>query len=327
MSAHLAERRAFLEGCAAVDVTADLALVRVSGGDAFDYLQRSVSSDLRKLEAGRGQRSTLLTNKGKMIAAFDLFQAGEGFLLVVERAAAADLVEGLERFIILDAVEVHCDDTWGVLTIQGPTAAAVVTQCLPAITGELPTAPLTLLGAISSDLFAVVNDRCDMGGYDLWTPTESVAECVAAAVGHGAVAATRETLEGVRVAAGVARFGIDASDKNFPPESGWGDAVSYDKGCYTGQEVVARIRTYGHVNRQLRRLRMAGELLPPPVGAEVRDGEAKVVGSVTSSAAIDGGAVALAYVKNHCAEPGTTVVVCAGDEEISACVEALAAGS
>ncbi|MEM7164451.1 MAG: glycine cleavage T C-terminal barrel domain-containing protein [Planctomycetota bacterium] len=313
----------FESGCAVVDLTAQLALVRVTGADAFDYLQRTVSSDLRRLVPECGQRSTLLTPKGKMIAAFEVFRVSEADLvLTVERSAAAALAETIERFVILESVSIAAEE-WSVLSLQGTTAR----QVAGALT-TLAELPLAVAGSLTEGPFFVANDRCGRGGCDVWVRPDGLAETQQRVTDAGGVAVSVAALEEERIAAGVPRFGIDATVDNFPPESGWGDAVSYDKGCYTGQEVVARIRTYGHVNRQLCRLRFAAApsaaLSAALVGAEVRDGDGKVVGQVTSAtAASELPAVALAYVRNRCADPGAKVHVEVAGGHLEATVAAL----
>jgi folate-binding protein YgfZ len=125
----------------------------------------------------------------------------------------------------------------------------------------------------------------------------------------GAKPVSEEAFEALRVAAGVPRYGADFDDRHFPQETGMDDGMSYTKGCYLGQEVVARIHYRGHVNHQLRALVFDGEA--PEPGTELSlEGEA--VGRLGSVANTAGGTLGLAILHRKAAEPGTRVVGAGG---------------
>jgi len=157
----------------------------------------------------------------------------------------------------------------------------------------------------------VRESRGGFPGFDVRVPMSDVEDLRASLVGAGATPSSHAVLESARIEAGIPRWGAELTEDVLPDEAGlpgrgW---VSYTKGCYIGQETVARIRTYGHVNRNLVRLVLDAADLPAP-GAEIRAGEAKA-GAVTSAtlSARLGKAVALGYVKREHAAPGTTLWV------------------
>jgi folate-binding protein YgfZ len=148
--------------------------------------------------------------------------------------------------------------------------------------------------------------RGSMLGYDLFVPTAALAvmaeKLIAAAQACGGRVCGWDALEMVRIEAGIPRFGLDMDESNLPPESGIDSrAVSYTKGCYIGQEVIARIRTYGHVTKTLRGLRLADDLKElPKKGDKLFQGE-KEIGFVTSALASPflKANVALGYVRRE----------------------------
>lgn len=296
-------------------------LIRVDGSDAFDYLQRMISADLRRLRSDQGLLATILTGKGKLVAPFEAIAVGptdggsrsrtNSFLLLADELAAGPLEERLRGTIILEDVEIESwSGVYSLVTVQGPGAAGVLA---------------TLLGANDLSLverscravdrgWVIRRRRSAASGWDCVLPQSEAAEfvrSVSTQLGHPR--ATPFVVECARIEAGEPKFGTDATDANLPPECGYEPALSYDKGCYAGQEVVARIRTYGHVNKVLRRVRF--EPGPSPVaGAEILVA-GQAVGRLTSvgSALRSGVPLALGFVKFALAERGGSVEVVTAD--------------
>ncbi|MFQ5654585.1 MAG: YgfZ/GcvT domain-containing protein [Planctomycetota bacterium] len=307
--------RAFVEGCALLDLRGLVGTLRVGGRDAEDYLQRMISADLHKVTAARGARSTLMTGKGKLIAPFEIFRLDDAFLCVVEESALAGLREGLERCVILEEVVVEGrGGEGGVISLQGPAARMVLREA--AGVEDPPEEPFGIraieAAASASEALLIRRPRSHAGGWDVILDRDFDAALLQRFLDAGAIAVDEIAIERARLDAGLARFGIDATDKNLPPECGCEDAISYDKGCYAGQEVVARIRTYGHVNRLLRRVLLEGSEVPGPGDPILIDG--KEAGTVTSAALSPrtGHAVAPGFVRYRQAAPGTQAAVLIG---------------
>lgn len=267
-------------------VRVDRALIWVEGPDAEGFLQGLLSNDVAHLEAGGSRPALLLDARGRIVAAATVHRDGdEAFTLVVEPALATALAEALERY--------HFSED---LMILGPEPAEAV------VTLEAVAAPA------AGDL--VVDG-----------PLPGSREVVAADPGAvieaaGLAEQPAAALEAARVLAGVPRVGVDTGPTTLVQEAGLEDAaVSFDKGCYLGQETVARAQFRGRVNRVLRGLRLEGAA--PGPGAEVRHG-GRAVGTLTSVVTIPGhGALGLAIIRRE-AEPGAAVEVVAADGDARA---------
>lgn len=308
--------RAFLEGAALLDFTGRETVLSASGPDAEVFLQRMLSCDLRRATdgedgGGHGISGTLMGGKGKLIAPFVLLREGDGFLLLVEREAFEPLCAALDRVLILEEVELAEGD-FRVVSVQGPSAGTRLGgDDAPLPSDEHAWVPLEV-GAERPGL-VVRHTRSVAGGWDLLLPSGAADAVLGRLRAEGAVSVDDVAIDRHRVLAGVPRFGVDGTEENLPTEAGYDAAIAYDKGCYAGQEVMARIRTYGHVNRRLCRLRCEGGGTAPEAGAALRsdDEGAKPLGRVTSVAIdpADGTSVALGFVRYRAAEPGTVVAI------------------
>jgi folate-binding protein YgfZ len=284
-----------------------------------------LSSEVKALGVGDGQASSLLNPKGKIIGVFRLFRPREDeFALVFADPLPPNLLPALRKYALLDDVPVEDASARRFkLSVEGPRAAALIRAAL----GVEPPEPTRLRdfewrGAPVA-LYAAAETVA--GGWSVEAPPEAAAAlwealCAAApafaggAVGHRAA-------ELLRIEAGVPRFGLDFGQDNFPGEAGFESALTYSK-CYVGQEVVARMRTYGHVNRGLRGLGIEGGD-PPAPGSPVlsEHGEVGAVGSAARSPRW--GTIALALIHRQAWTPGTRLRVASGGRELAAEVREL----
>jgi hypothetical protein len=249
-------------------------LVVVSGPDATSFLQNLVSQDLDPVAVGESASSLLLTPQGKLDVLFRATRVGDDeWWLDTEADFGPRLAESLTRFKI--RVDADIDDrtaNTGMLTVVGGTTSA------PSDARALPTE----------------------WGADIVGPAATVATAAPSVERRSA-----DDWEVFRIQLGIPRYGIDVDEKTIPQEAFLErDAVAFDKGCFLGQELVARIDSRGHVNRYLRRLTIDGDIVPPS-GATVHAGEEKSVGAVTSAAAVPGGdrVVALAMIRREVEPP------------------------
>lgn len=289
-------------------------LLEVRGADRVRWLDGMLTNDVTRLAPGpdaSGCYAMLLTHQGRIVADLHVTLHDDAFWLDVHRDAMAALVERLEHHIIADDVALHdASSRFEWLGVEGCAASAVVTA---AAGRELALAadcwaPIELAGSA----VAVVRwGTSGSDGYRLLVPAgcgAAVAEVVAAAGRPlGIVEAGSAALEVMRVEAGIPRFGAELDASVLPAEAGLERAISQTKGCYIGQEVVARMASRGRSSHRLVGLRFDTEA--PPVGAAVR-ADAKEIGEVTSVATSARlGPIALAFVRSAHAVDGARVQV------------------
>jgi folate-binding protein YgfZ len=315
-----AEYRAATGSCGLLD-RSERGKLALTGADAKSFLQGQVSNDVQALTPGTGCYSALLTPKGKMLADLRILdagtaEAGEVLLLDTERSALQELFNVIRRFSLGYDVQLHKRTLQlGLLSLIGPHAERVVAAAAGGSTGA------GALGAAEHDHVAgelagveVRVIRTDLGA-DLLCDAEHAEALREALVAAGARPVSQATADTVRIERGRPRYGVDLDDTVIPQEADLNArAVSFTKGCYVGQETVARLYYRGKPNRRLRGLRLAEPASP---GSEITFGDRVVgrLGSVAESPAL--GPVALALVRRE-APPGSHVRV--GDDEIQAVV-------
>lgn len=287
--------------------------IDVLGPDAAEYLQGQLTNDVESVAVGEGQYAALLDRKGHMQADLRVVRVGEGAILLDTEPETKDAVlKHLTMYSIGRDVQV-ADATGerGAVSLIGPRAVEI------AGTAPLPEFANEATSVAGVDVVAVGT----RDGIDLLLPLAERDRVVGVLVEAGAVEVSPEAVEIVRVEAGVPRFGAEMDAATMPAEAGIvEDAVSFTKGCYIGQETVARLHYKGKPNRHLRGLRLSGSAAP---GAALRLGEKEVGtlgGSVVSPAL---GPIGLAIVRRE-AEPGTDVAV--GEDGVTAEVVALPFG-
>jgi folate-binding protein YgfZ len=306
--------------------------LRITGAQRAKFLQGILTNDADLLKPGRGLYTAVLTAKGKMQADLTVYALADWFWVDAEPESAARLPTLLSRYTIgTDATVVDLSTSHRVLGLYGPAAPRAVAAAFPDL--SLPAADLAVAEAVWSGHPLVIAAAGYPGtpGYKLLLPAEAVDGARRTLLTAGATSVDAEALEAVRIESGVPRFGMDMSEDNFPPEARIEDrAVSYTKGCYLGQETIARIKTYGHVNRLLvgllpdtdQPIPRGTKLYHPDVTSVLReDKEAGYVTSSVYSPALKR-VIALGYVNRKIEVPGTIVTV-GQDATIQATVAAL----
>jgi folate-binding protein YgfZ len=297
----------------------------LTGADRVRFLHGQVTNDVKRLRVGEGCYAALTTAKGKMESDLNIYCLQDELLLDFEPGLAERISQRLEKFIVADDVQVvDVVPHYGLLSVQGPKAEAVVRAL--EISSEIPAKPLQsakVSEAMVGEIYLVNQPRVALAGYDLFVPINSLGavadKLIAAAKSVGGRATGWDALEIARVEAGIPRFGVDMHETNIPLECGIeARAVSYSKGCYIGQEVINRIHSIGHVNRELRGLRLEGDLKSQPAKGEKLFHEAREVGYITSavkSPALDA-YVALGYVRREHNQVGAELVLNSNGTEI-----------
>lgn len=289
--------------------------LEIAGADRQRFLNGMVTCEVRDLGEGGGAYGFVTSRKGGVLADFALLELGDRFLLELAPGRAAAVAEHLGAYVLADRVEIRPAGDRLPLTLAGPRAREVLRE----LVGALPPAAESRWGHAPAEAAGrpvIVASRPLLGveTWTVWTAAGDAAAVAEAALEAGASPVGYDALDTVRIEAGIPCWGRDYDDSNLPQETGLDEALNFTKGCYLGQEVVARIHYRGGVNRTLRGLQFDGDE-PPEEGTELLLEGRPVgkVGSATLSPALEG-PVGLAILHKRGAEPGTRLEV-AGDGE------------
>jgi tRNA-modifying protein YgfZ len=293
--------------------------IELSGADRSTFLHNLCTQEIRKLPAGAGCEAFLTTVQGKTLAHVFVFATPESLVLETVAGEAEKILKHLDHYLVCEQVTVtDRSDQWSELYLAGAQS-----ECL---LGELT--------AIQLGEARLAHAAANMGGRTVWlrradlagpigflisARTEDLEAARAALCEAGAVACGAEAFEAARIEWGFPLFGLDISDKNFPQEVARDSlAISFVKGCYLGQETVARIDALGHVNKTLAGLRFL-EATIPPSGLEIRAAD-QAVGQVTSAAFSPrwSAPLALGYVRRGSNMPCTRLTSDLGEIEVVA---------
>lgn len=287
------ERLAAAETGLAVGPAERRAFLRATGPDALDFLHRMSTQDLNRLVPGEAVHAAFLTARGHLLGEGTVLRRDGDVLLSLAPEAGKGTRDHLERLVIMDDVTFEdLSGAWVALPVFGPRAAVALAA---AAAGDLPRVAVARRGA-----------PCVEG----WLGIAEAERVSAALLDAGAVALSREDLEVLRIAAGVARWGADMDEGRLPMEAGLTrDAISFTKGCYVGQELVMRATARGHLQRGLVQLSLPAGASP---GAKLF-ANGQEMGAVTSAADTPGGRVGLGYVKRVAWPEGTRLATEGGE--------------
>jgi tRNA-modifying protein YgfZ len=249
------EYRTATEACGVLD-RSERGKLALTGPEAKSFLQGQVTNDVEALSPGRGCYAAFLTPKGKMLGDLRVLDAGDELLLDTERSALQELFNMIRRFSIGFDVELHKRTLErGLLSLLGPEAEAVAGA--GGLGEDEHSHALLSIGGFEARAI-----RTDLG-VDLLCEAGDVDGLRAALADAGVVPVSEAVAECLRVEHGRPRYGVDLDDSVIPQEAGLNErAVSFTKGCYVGQETVARLHYRGKPNRHLRGLRLSDAASP-----------------------------------------------------------------
>jgi folate-binding protein YgfZ len=311
------EYRTLKEACGVVD-RSERGKLALSGSQAVEFLNGQVTNELADLRPGEGRYAAFLTHKGKMLGDVRILAVGAGacdappgLLLDTERVALQELFDMIRRFKIGYDVELHKRTLErGLLSLIGPESERIA-GAEQLGDGEHANERLEI-GPI-----AALAVRTDVG-IDLICDATGTEKLTGELLARGAAPVSLDAAECLRVEHGRPRYGIDLDSSTIPQEAGLNErAVSFTKGCYVGQETVARLHYRGKPNRHLRGLRLSA---PADSGEELHLAERSVGRLGSSVVSPELGPIALALVRRE-AEPGAKVSV--GERGVSALVAEL----
>jgi folate-binding protein YgfZ len=299
----------------AIGHIADRAFLSVRGPDAARWLNGMVTNSIATLESGHGNYNFILNAQGRILGDCTIYRESEAeaFLLATDASQLDSIRQHLEKFIIMDDVElVPAPTDMNICVLVGPNAPELVRRYYRSARNEMQPdlAPLRL--SVSSEIIDQIITS-DLGLVPRIEIAYSEANRMSSEfVEMGAVQVSPEVLESLRILSGTPRYGVDIrntdSAHDLPQETGQTRALHFAKGCYLGQEIVERIRSRGNVHRTFSGFRLEGTL-PTPGSALLAEG--KPVGELTSVAAIPlpSGTLqlALGYVRREAIDRGLTL--------------------
>jgi len=300
------------------------AYLAFTGPDRVRYLNAILTNNIKDLAAGQGTVSLLLNPQGHILAEIETYALADRLFCVSYAMIREQLASWMDKYIIMDDVTLT-DETerWGTLALEGPKAAAVVKEI-----ARVDLSQLNELASVDAEIVRFAQDdnikrapipcrlvKRSPGGV---AAAEFVGErgqltalwevLLEAARKQGGGPAGYTALSGRRLELGVPWFGYDFGEKQIPHEAGLENShISYTKGCYTGQEIVERVRSRGHVNRRRVGLLFSGDAVPEAGAALTLEG--KEAGNVTRAARIwyPARVIGMGYVRKEAEAPGTAL--------------------
>ena len=304
--------------------------IRVTGDDRVKWLQSLISNDILPLQPGQGRYSSFLTHKGKMLGYFRVYTLSD-CLWVEDVGEVGDATfQALRKFLLYGtkAKMENCAESWGLLLISGPKACATVNAAFGVDMSDLKpvSAIAAQIGGHAS--FVLRTEETGEDDLEILLPTDALSAAwerlLEAGATYGIKAVGGHAREALRIEAGLPKAGPDLNEEIVPPEANLeGKAFSLNKGCYPGQEVVARMDTYGNIRRHLVGLVVKSSALPTK-GAKLYSGDREVgwVSSATMSPQ-QKGVIALGFPLRDFSTPNTALTVEIDGTRYDATVQAL----
>ena len=310
-----AEYRAATQGVALAD-RSPVGRLQATGPDVLDLLNRLSTNRVDPLDPGAGETTVLTTNKGRIIDWITLLHPGDRTIILTSPPCSEAVSAWIDRYTIIEDVTVEdVTPSTALIGVLGPAASAVVEQVLGPAAAALPPLGCLTVPWGAGTVLAARTLPLGVPGYDLMVDAagapslwDALAE---AGAPHGVQPIGHEAMESLRVESGLPRWGPELGDAYNPLEAGLTESVSWTKGCYIGQEVVARLWTYHKVQRFLVSLTFQGENdARPAPGAALHVGDARV-GALTSVAYSPGAGalLGLGYLRAAHATVGQAVEV------------------
>jgi aminomethyltransferase len=279
----------------------------MKGRDHAKFLHRMVSNDIQRLAPGQGTYATLLNPQGHILVDMRLYRAEDRFFLDTDADLRDKALLALKRYVIADQVEFEPLELYA-LAFQGPRSRPLLEKTLHISLPAMQEFDHFATNYAGFPVRVVRASSTGEEGYEVWAGARGLLAVWGAACGqaptYGMLPCGTRALESLRIEAGIPRYGQELGEDTIPNEAGLWNALSFNKGCYVGQEIVERTRSRGHVNWKLMGLIVESEV-PPPAGEKlVREG--REIGEVTSSCLSPtlAKSIALAYLRREVSQAG-----------------------
>ena len=301
-------------------------VLELTGEDRASFLHRLISNDVENLSVGEGNYATLLTHRGKIIADINVYNLEESIYVITAPQVIDTLFTELDKYIIADDVELKKVTDVGIIAVAGPTTMDLVESVLD--TENLDS--LTEYGSISVEfkndcVHCIRSDFFGEIGLNLITSSGNLEELWKSLTSFRTDVTPfgYQTQESLRIEAGTPVYSKELTDSVIPLEAELDYAIDFEKGCYIGQEIVARMKYRGHPNRLLRGIEIQSDEIVP-INTKIYDGD-KEIGWVTSSTYSPSleKQIALGYVRMAYTDPGCTVQLAVSDGHITGTIVVL----
>jgi folate-binding protein YgfZ len=267
------ELAALTAGCGVYDL-GWLARLRITGADRVRWLNGMVTNTVKDLKPGQLNYTFLLNAQGRIQGDGTVYASPDALFFVTDREQMPKLAAHLDRFIIMDEVELAQDAGAAALGLCGPEAHSLLVRL--GLTDE----------AMPANSFAqygpVLAARDDAGHFILWTTAETIGALWQQLTEAGAAACGVNAVEALRVLEGRPRYGVDIQEKSLAQETGQMRALNFNKGCYLGQEIVERVRSRATMHRGLQCFALEGPLPHAGVALFAENAPDTAVGTLTS---------------------------------------------
>jgi len=313
-----AEYEALRRGVGVIDLSS-VGKLEVRGKNAAQFINGQVTNEVKALPPGDGVFAVFPNVQGKVVALCHVYNLGDRLLLELDASTREKIFQSLSRFVPAGDFFV-ADVTAGLALVsaQGPRASALIESLTGEPIAEAPPYKIGERAFGSHRALVATRPRAGGPGFDLYVTAAEAAGLRGLLLDRGrdydARAVGEEALEIARIEAGIPREGADVREQDNPLEAGLDEAVSYTKGCYLGQEIIARIHWRGQPARRLMGLLVDGPAAPAP-GTELYAADGKKVGEVTSSTSSPalGRVIALGYVHRYYLKHGTELTLGPGE--------------
>ncbi len=301
-------------------------VLELTGEDRASFLHRLISNDVENLSVGDGNYATLLTHRGKIIADINVYNLEESIYLITAPQAIDSLFTELDKYIIADDVELKKVTDVGIIGVVGPKASELVESVLN--TENLDS--LTEYGSVSVEfntdrILCIRSDFFGGMGFQIITSSGNLEELWNSLTSNRSNVTPfgYQTQESLRIEAGTPLYSKELTDSVIPLEAELDYAIDFEKGCYIGQEIVARMKYRGHPNRLLRGIEIKSESLIPE-NTKIYDAD-KEIGWVTSSTYSPSleKQIALGYVRMAYTDQGCVVQLEVSDGHITGTIAVL----
>ncbi|MBM3924649.1 MAG: aminomethyl transferase family protein [SAR202 cluster bacterium] len=301
------EYRAARESAAVFDFSS-WGRIKATGADTLDLLNRLSTNKTVGLKPGQGAPTILTSDKGRVIDLIYVYNLGLHILLVTSPGAAKPVMEWIDKYTIMDdCVLEDVSQKTSLLTVVGPRAAEVVDKMTALDVSNLPAFGSAKVSISGTEGWVLRWDQAEIKGYQLVTPSDATDGLRQAAVSAGATLGSAQSWDMLRVEAGIPAYDKELGERFNPLEAGLIGAIDFAKGCYVGQEVIARLDTYKKVQRRLVSLSFEN-------ADDIKEGaqlihEGQSAGEVTSVAKLPGKHAGLGYVREGLISSGARLAI------------------